>query len=144
MDRRSTAARVLIVSALAVYLIIGTVLTGPAPPIGVLLLVVVLWFSAYRFRHKGLETRELVTKMRTDLRGALEGIEEGLARYEAQRREMAEHEEQAHLDRERRRAEGEKRRASRPAMDPVMSEYAAMIESRVREGERTRRGIDAS
>jgi sRNA-binding protein len=98
-----------------------------------------MWFSVYRFRHKSLGDRELITKMRTDLRGTLEVIEGRLAQQEAKRRAEAEHEEQARLERERRRAEGEKRRATRPAMDPVMSKYAAMIESRVKEGERTGR-----
>jgi len=38
----------------------------------VLLLVLVLWFSVYRFRHKGLSNGELVTKMRADLKKMLE------------------------------------------------------------------------
>lgn len=139
MDRRLTNARIAIISALAAYLTLGTLLTGVVPPIGVLVLVLIMWFSVYRFRHKSLGNRELTTKMRTDLRGTLEVIEGRLAQQEAKRRAEAEHEEQARLERERRRAEGEKRRATRPAMDPVMSKYAAMIESRVKEGERTGR-----
>ncbi len=122
MDRRLTNARIAVISALAAYLTLGTLLTGVVPPIGVLVLVLILWFTVYRFRHKSLGNRELITKMRTDLRGTLEVIEGRLAQQEAKRR-----------------AEGERRRATRPAMDPVMSKYAAMIESRVKEGERTGR-----
>ncbi len=139
MDRRLTNARIAVISALAAYLALGTLLTGVVPPIGVLVLILIMWFSVYRFRHKSLGNRELITKMRTDLRGTLEVIEGRLAQQEAKRRAEAEHEEQARLERERRRAEGERRRATRPAMDPVMSKYAAMIESRVKEGERTGR-----
>ena len=139
MDRRLTNARIAVISALAAYLTLGTLLTGVVPPIGVLVLVLILWFSVYRFRHKSLGNRELITKIRTDLRGTLEVIEGRLAQQEAKRRAEAEHEEQARLERERRRVEGERRRANRPAMDPVMSKYAAMIESRVKEDERTGR-----
>jgi hypothetical protein len=78
--------QVLVISVLAAYLLVGTLSTGGVvPPIGVLLLALLLWFSVYRFRHKGLTNRELVTKMRADLKETLEGIEERLAQEEAQR-----------------------------------------------------------
>lgn len=143
MSKRFSAARVLIVSGLAAYLLLGSLSTGGvAPPIGVLLLVLVLWFSVYRLRHKGLSNRELVTKMRADLKETLEGIEERLGREEAQRRAAEEHERRVRVEREKRRAEGERKKASITARDPAVSRYAEMIESRVREGERTIQGSE--
>ena len=143
MSKRFSAARVLIVSGVAAYLLLGSLSTGRvAPPIGVLFLVLVLWFSVYRFRHKALTNRELVTKMRADLKGTLQGIEEKMAQKEAQRRAAEEHEERARMEREKRRVEGERRKASIPASDPAVSRYAEMIENKVREGERTIRGSE--
>jgi hypothetical protein len=76
MDKRFPAARALVVSVLAAYFAIGTLSTGGvAAPIGVLFLVLVLWFSVYRFRHKGLGSRERVAKMRADLERMLKEIE---------------------------------------------------------------------
>jgi hypothetical protein len=133
MDKRFSAVRALVVSVLAAYFLIGTISTGGvAAPIGVLLLVLVLWFSVYRVRYKGPGRRELLAKMRADLERTLEGIEERLAREEAQRRPAKEHEERAH-------AERELRRANRPVRDPTVGKYAGMIESRVRESEQIRR-----
>ncbi len=133
MDKRFPGVRALVVSVLAAYFLIGTLSTGGvAAPIGVLFLVLVLWFSVYRFRYKGPASRELVGKMRADLERALEGIEERLAREEAQRRAAKEHEERAH-------AERESRRANRPVRDPTVGKYAGIIESRVRESEQIRR-----
>jgi predicted Holliday junction resolvase-like endonuclease len=143
MYKRFSAARVLIVSVLAAYLLLGSLSTGRvAPPIGVLFLVLVLWFSVYRFRHKGLSNRELVTKMRADLKETLEGIEERMAREEAQRTAAEEHEERVRVEREKRRAEGERKKASITARDPAVSRYAEMIENRVRESERTIQGSE--
>jgi predicted Holliday junction resolvase-like endonuclease len=133
MDKRFPAVRALVVSVLAAYFLIATLSTGGvAAPIGVLFLVLVLWFSVYRFRYKGPGSRELVAKMRADLETALKGIEERLAREEDQRRAAKEHEERAH-------AERELRRANRPVRDPAVGKYAGMIESRVRETEQLRR-----
>ena len=135
--------RVLVVSVLAAYLLLGALSTGGvAPPIGVLLLVLILWFSVYRVWHKGLGNRELVTKMQADLKGTLEGIEERMAHKEAQRRAAEEHEERVRIEREKRRVEGERRKTSKAARDPAVSRYAEMIENRVREGERTIRGSE--
>ena len=135
--------RVLVVSVLAAYLLLGALSTGGvAPPIGVLLLVLILWFSVYRVWHKGLGNRELVTKMQADLKGTLQGIEEKMAQKEAQRRAAEEHEERVRIEREKRRVEGERRKTSKAARDPAVSRYAEMIENRVREGERTIRGSE--
>ncbi len=133
MNKRFPAARALIFSVLATYFVVGTLSTGVVvAPIGVLFFVLTLWLSVYRFRHKGVGSRELVAKMHTDLERMLEEIEERMAREEAQRREAEEHE-------ERTRVEREMRRANRPVRDPTVSKYAGMIESRVRESEQIRR-----
>jgi hypothetical protein len=143
MGKRFTAVRVLVVSVLAAYLLLGALSTGGvALPIGVLLLVFILWFSMYRVRHKGSGNRELVTKMDADLKGTLERIEERIAQEEARRRAAEEHEELARVEREKRRGEGERRKASITARAPAVSRYAEMIENKVREGERTIRGSE--
>ena len=138
MDKRFTIGWVFVVSVLGAYFLLGISSTGGViSPASVLVLVLVLGFSVYKLRHKGLGNRELVTKMRADLEGTLEGIKEKLAHQEARRLATLEHEEQTRLDQERRRAERERRRASGPTRDHAVSEYAEMIESRVRERERT-------
>jgi F0F1-type ATP synthase membrane subunit b/b' len=140
MYKRFTIGWAFVVSFLAVYFLLGTLSTGGvAPPASVLVLVLAVWFSVYKLRNKGLGSRELVTKMRADLEGTLEGIKERMAQQEARRLATLEHEEQARLERERRRAEGKIRRASGPTRDTAVSEYAEMIESRVRERERSGR-----
>ena len=134
MYKRFTAARALVVSVLAAYFLLGILTTGGVvPPASVLVLVVVLWFSAYKLRHKGLGYREITTKMKVDLEGALQKIKERIAQEEDRRRVAAEQEDQAHVERERRRAEGARIRASGSLKDPAVSKYAEMIESRVRE-----------
>jgi predicted Holliday junction resolvase-like endonuclease len=127
MDKRFPAVRALVVSVLAAYFLIGTLSTGGVVgPIGVLFVVLVLWFSVYRFRYKDPGNRELLAKMRADLERTLESIEERLAREEAQRRAAEEHEERVHTEREL-------RRANRLVRDPTVGKYAGIIESRVRE-----------
>jgi hypothetical protein len=138
MYKRFTIGWAFVVSFLAVYFLLGILSTGGvAPPASVLILVLILWFSVYKLRNKGLGNRRLVKKMRADLEGTLKGIKERMAQQETRRLATLEHEEQARLERERRRAEGERRRASSPTRDPAVSEYASMIESRVRERERS-------
>src|ERR687893_3270815 len=132
MDKRFPAARALIVSVLTAYFVIGTLSTGGvAAPIGVLFLVLVLWFSVHRFRNKGLGSRELVAKMRADLERMLKKIKERLVWKEAKRRATEEYEKRARLEREM-------RKANRPVRDPAVGKYAGMIESRVRESEHER------
>lgn len=139
MDKRFTIGWVFVVSVLGAYLLLGILSTGGViPPASVLVLVLVLWFLVYKLRNKGLGNRGLVTKMRADLEGTLEGIKEEIAQQEARRLATLEHEEQARLERERRRAERERRRTSDPTRVPAVSEYAELIESRVRERERSR------
>ena len=136
MDKRFPAAPALIVSVLATYFLVGTLSTGGvAPPLGVLFLVLVLWFSLYRFRRKDSGNQELLAKMRSDLGKTLERIEERLAQEEAQRRAAEEQKERAQVEREM-------RRANRLVRDPAVGKYAGMIEDRVRESEQTRREFE--
>jgi hypothetical protein len=133
MYKQFPATWVLVISILATYFLTAILLTGQvAAPAGVLFLVLAFWFAIYKFRYKGLENRELVTKMYAGLKGTLEGIKERIAQEEVQRRAAAEREKQA-------RGERERRRVSRPTRDPAVSKYAEMIESRIREGGQTKR-----
>ncbi len=143
MDKQFPTGWVLAVCVLASYLLLGTLSAGgAASPVLVLLLVLLLWFLIYAFRYRGLGNRELVRRMHTDLEGTLEGLKERVAQQEAHRLATLEHEEQARLEQERRRAEGERRRATTPTRDPAVGKYADMIESRVRERERSGRGSE--
>ena len=75
---------------MAAYLLLAALSTGGvALPIGVLLLVLVLWFSVYGFRHKGLGNWELVTKIQADLEEMLERIQGRMAQEVARRRAAA-------------------------------------------------------
>jgi hypothetical protein len=143
MDKRFTIGWVFVVSVLGAYFLLGILSTGGVtPPASVLVLVLGVWFSVCKFRHKGLGNRGLVVRMRADLEGTLEEIKEKMAQQEARRLATLEHEEQARLEQERRRAEGERRRASSPTRDPAVSKYAEMIESRIRERERSGGGSE--
>jgi len=143
MDKQFPTGWVLAVWVLASYLLLGTLSAGgAAPPVLVLLLVLILWFLVYAFRHRGLGNRELVRRMHADLEGTLESLKERVAQQEAHRLATLEHEEQARLEQERRRAEGGRRRASTPTRDPDVGKYADMIEGRVRKHERSGRGSE--
>jgi hypothetical protein len=136
MDKRSPTVRVLIISFLITYFLIAILLTGEVVlPTAILFLVLVLWFSVYKLRCRGLGTGELVAKMYADLERALEGAKERIAQEEAQRRSAEERKEQALREREKRKHS----RDSRPTRDPATDRYVGIIETRVREGERTRR-----
>ena len=140
MDKRFTIRWVFVASVLGPYVLLGILSTGEViPPASVLVLVLVVWFSVYKLRHRGLGNREIVTKMRADLEGTLERIKERMAQQEARRLATLDHEKQARLEQERRRAEGERRKASSSTRDPAVSKYAEMIESRVREREQSGR-----
>ena len=141
MNKRFTIGRVFLVSVLATYFLLAIVATGGVvSPAIVLVLVLVLWFSAYKLRHKGLGNWGLVKRMRTDLEATLEGIKEKMAQQDARRQATLEHEEQARLERARRRAERERRRASSTTRAHAgVSKYTDFIESRVREREQPRR-----
>src|ERR687894_625189 len=122
MYKRFPAAPALIVSVLATYFLVGTLSTGGvAPPLGVLFLVLVLWFSLYRFRHKDSGNQELLAKMRSDLGKTLERIEERWAQKEPKRSGGEEKKEGA-------QGGGEMRRANSPVRPPAVGKYAGMIE----------------
>src|SRR4028119_1264498 len=134
MDKQFATGWVLAVCVLASYLLLGTLSArGAAPPVLVLLVVLLLWFLVYAVRHRGLGNRKLVRRMHADLEGTLEGLKERVAQQEARRLSTLEREEQARLEQERSRAEGERRRASTPTRDPAVGKYADMIESRSEE-----------
>ena len=128
MNKEFPTAWLLVISLLVAYLLIGTLLTGEAAPfIGVLFLVLILWFLIYKFRYEDLGNRELVTRMYTELKGTLQGMleKERMAQEEAQRRAAAKHERLARMKQERK---------ARPMKGLDVSRYADMIENKVREG----------
>jgi hypothetical protein len=113
MDKRFTIGWVFVVSVLGAYFLLGILSTGGViPPASVLVLVLVLWLSVYKLRHKDLGNRGLVTKMRADLEGTLEGIKEKMAQQEARRLATLEREEQPSSSE---RGEGRRERDERPA-----------------------------
>ena len=125
------------VSALAAYLFLATSLTGEAKlPVGVLLAVLIVWFSAYRLRHRELGNRQTVSRMYSDLDGAIEGMVEKLRVANERARETAAAQDERLARMERRSRE----RASRTEEDPSVGRYTEMIERRVREAEAARGG----
>ena len=114
---------------LVTYFFLGILLTGEvAPSVVALLLVLVVWFSVYKFKHKGLGNRVVVTKMYVDLKGILGEIVEKqrMAEEAAQVRAAARRERLAHIRRERRTI---------PTPDSsAAKKYADMIENKVRQG----------
>src|SRR4028119_1579122 len=86
MDKQFATGWVLAVCVLASYLLLGTLSArGAAPPVLVLLLVLLLWFLVYAFRHRGLGNRKLVRRMHADLEGTLEGLKERMSQQEVHR-----------------------------------------------------------
>ncbi len=133
MNKRFPVGWVIATLALIAYFSLGLLLTGEvAQFVGVLLLVLVIWFLFCRIRYKDLGNLELVMKMYADLKGAVERIKERVAEDEAPRRAAS-----------RRRhtfVNRESRKADRPQETPTTDKkYADMIERRVREA-RARQG----
>ena len=127
----------MVVSTLAAYLFLATLLTGGAKlPVGVLLAVLVLWFSVYRVRHRGLGSRQTASRMYSDLTGAIERMAEEHRAADERAREAAaaQDERLARMERERRE------RVPRTEEDPAVGRYAEMIERRVREAQAARHG----
>ncbi len=140
MNGRFPLGWVLVVSTLAAYLALATLLAGEAKlPIGALLAVLVLWFSVYKFRYRDLRSRETANRMYSDLNGAIERLAERhrVANEQARERAAAEDERLARMERKRRE------RIPRPTKDPAVGRYAEMIEQRVREAEAARHGREA-
>jgi hypothetical protein len=137
MDGRFPFGWVLVASTLAVYLFLAISLTGEAKlPIGVLLAVLVLWFSVYRVRHRELGNRQTANRMFSDLVGAIERMAEKqrAANERAREAAAAQDERLARMERERRE------RIPRTEEDPAVGRYAQMIERRVREAQAARHG----
>lgn len=86
MDKQFPTGWVLAVWVLASYLLLGTLSAGGAAlPVLVLLLVLLLWFLVYAFRHRGLSNRKILRRMHADLEGTLEGLKERVAQQEVHR-----------------------------------------------------------
>lgn len=114
--------------ALLFYFFLGLLLTGEAyTSAGVPVLVLIVWFLIYKFRHKSIGNIELVTMMYGDLKGAVERLIERAAEAESLRRAAESRRKQVLTERENKRAD-------RPIEgDTADKKYAKNIERRVRE-----------
>ena len=110
------------------YFFLGLLLTGEAyTSAGVPVLVLIVWFLIYKFRHKSIGNIELVTMMYGDLKGAVERLIERAAEAESLRRAAESRRKQVLTERENKRAD-------RPIEgDTADKKYAKNIERRVRE-----------
>jgi Ca2+/Na+ antiporter len=128
MNKQSLARWAIFTLALLTYFFIAILLTGEAyTSVGVLFLILVIWFLIYKLRYKSLGNLELIMKMYADFTGTLERIKERVAEDEARRRTAADRESQVLMERERRKAD---RRKEASTGD---KKYADSIERRVRE-----------
>lgn len=114
--------------ALLFYFFLGLLLTGEAyTSAGVPVLVLIVWFLIYKFRHKSIGNIELVTMMYGDLKGAVERLIERAAEAESLRRAAESRRKQVLTERENKRAD-------RPIEgNTADKKYAKNIERRVRE-----------
>ncbi len=127
MNQKFLAGWVIVILVLLAYFFTAILLTREvALPVGVLLFVLLIWFLIYKLRYKNLGSLEVVLKMYADLKDALERIKERVAEQEAPRRSAEDHERQAPISRE-------SRRAATPKEFPVDRTYADLIERRIRE-----------
>ena len=127
MNKQSLARWAIFTLALLTYFFIAILLTGEAyTSVGVLFLILVIWFLIYKLRYKSLGNLELIMKMYADFTGTLERIKERVAEDEARRRTAADRESQVLMERERRKAD---RRKEASTGD---KKYADSIERRVR------------
>jgi hypothetical protein len=137
MDGRFPFGWVLVVSTLAAYLFLATLLTGGAKlPVGVLLAVLVLWFAVYRVRHRRLGNKQTARRMYSDFKGVIESMAERMRAADERAREAAAAHDEWLARMERSRGE----RVTRTEEDPAVGRYAQMIERRVREAQAARRG----
>ncbi len=128
MNKQSLARWGIFASALLTYFFLAILLTGEAyTSVGVLLLILVIWFLIYKLRYKSLGNLELAMKIYADFTGALERIKERVAVDEARRRAEESRRIEVLMERERRKAD---RLKEASAAD---KEYAEIIERRVRE-----------
>jgi hypothetical protein len=143
MDKQFPTGWVLAVWVLASYLLLGTLSAGgAAPPVLVLLLVLLLWFSVYAFRHRGLGNRELVRRMHADLEGNAGGPKgEGWPSGGPQTGDVGARGAGPARAREE-EGGGRETKGQPPDEGSHRRKYAEMIESRVRERERSGRGSE--
>jgi hypothetical protein len=127
MNQQLPTGWMIAILTLIAYFSIGILLTGEvALFVGVLLLVLVIWFLFCKVRYKDLGNLELVMRMYADFKGTVERIKERVAEDEAPRRAAATRRSQVLTDRERRKTESSKE-------VPVDKKYTDRIERRVRE-----------
>jgi hypothetical protein len=131
MNQQFPAGWMIAILTLIAYFSIGILLTGEvALFVGVLLLVLVIWFLLCMIRYKNLGNLELVMRMYTDFTGTLERIKERVAEDEAGRKAAATRRSQVLTDRERNR---ERRKTESSKEVPIDRKYTDLIERRVRE-----------
>ncbi len=131
MNKQFPAGWLITILTLIAYFSLGILLTGEvALFVGVLLLVLIIWFLFCKIRYKDLGNLELVMRMYADFKGTVERIKERVAEDEAPRRAAATHRRQVLTDRERNR---ERRKTESSKEVPVDKKYTEMIERRVRE-----------
>jgi Ca2+/Na+ antiporter len=128
MNKQSLARWAIFTLALLTYFFIAILLTGEAyTSVGVLFLILVIWFLIYKLRYKSLGEPRAYYEEYADFTGTLERIKERVAEDEARRRTAADRESQVLMERERRKAD---RRKEASTGD---KKYADSIERRVRE-----------
>ena len=131
MNQQFPAGWMIAILTLVAYFSLGLLLTGEvAQFVGVLLLVLVIWFLFCKIRYKDLGNLELVMRMYADFKGTVERIKERVAEDEAPRRAAATRRRQVLTDRQSNR---ERRKTESSKEVPVDKKYTEMIERRVRE-----------
>ncbi len=131
MNQQFPAGWMIAILTLIAYFSIGILLTGEvALLVGVLLLVLVVWFLFCKIRYRNLGNLELVMRMYADFKGTVERIKERVAEDEAPRRAAATRRRQVLTDRQSNR---ERRKTESSKEVPVDKKYTETIERRVRE-----------
>jgi hypothetical protein len=131
MNKQFPAGWMITILTLIAYFSLGILLTGEvALFVGVLLLVLVVWFLFCKIRYRNLGNLELVMRMYADFKGTVERIKERVAEDEAPRRAAATRRRQVLTDRQSNR---ERRKTESSKEVPVDKKYTEMIERRVRE-----------
>src|SRR3712207_1149714 len=104
MNQQFPAGWIIAILTLIAYFSIGILLTGEvALFIGVLLLVLVIWFLFCKIRYKDLANLALLMRMYADFTGTVERIKERVAEDEAGRKAAADRRRRGLTDRERNR-----------------------------------------
>ncbi len=131
MNKQFPAGWLITILTLIAYFSLGILLTGEvALFVGVILLVLVVWFLFCKLRYRNLGNLELVMRMYADFKGAVQRLIERVAEDEAGRKAASDRRSQVLTDRERNR---ERRKTESSKEVPVDKKYTEMIERRVRE-----------